>query len=338
MITFRPSLLPKLSECPQYAPQPFAGDAAARGTVLDAIFRDMISGQFRLGVDNITPDDRVALDWAVRTATELSQCHPMEAREEFLQVKVEGMDGTADLLCEGAEWSADLKTGQRYDYHAQQAAYALGFMDRFFLDEWVVYLLYCDLQELEVLRYTRDGAISEIRSIKAEVLGGSPARVCDYCGWCVKQWSCPTRLEQQAWFLGMSPDVLNLESAQDWSGDKLASALALTNEITKDGGLHDRLKTLGCAKIEAGQPLPGWKLQNGRNTKTVSALQLQHPHKGKTILEGAGTMKVMEAVGNISEAKFSALWTLVFGKDPIPEGVVVEKCGAPFLAKDRAKK
>lgn len=338
MISFRPSLLPKLRACPQYKSQALAGDAANRGTQLDVLFRDAIMGQERLPLEVISDDDKAAIDWAVRTAKELSQCHPLEAREEFLKVKVEGMEGTADLLCEGAEWSADLKTGQKYDYHAQQAAYALGFMDRFFLDEWVVYLLYADLRELEVLRYTRDGAISEIRSIKASVLGGDPARVCDFCGWCAKQWSCPTRLEQQAWFLGMSPDSLNLENAQDWSGDKLAAALALTHEVTKDDGLHERLKALGREKIEAGQPLPGWKLQNGRTTKTISALQLQHPYRGKTILEGAGTMKVMEAVGNISEAKFAALWTLVFGKDPIPEGVIVEKCGAPFLAKDRSKK
>jgi len=338
VINFRPSLLPKLKACPQYAPQQFAGEAANRGTRLDVLFRDAIMGQEQLPLEVIADDDKAAIDWAVRTAKELSQCHPLEAREEFLKMKVEGMDGTADLLCEGAEWSADLKTGQRYDYYAQQAAYALGFMDRFFLDEWVVYLLYSDLRELDVLRYTRDEAIAEVRSIKASVLGGDPAKVCDYCGWCAKQWHCPTRLEQQAWFLGMAPDRLNLDSAQDWSSDKLASALALTNEITKDGGLHDQLKALGCAKIEAGQSLPGWKLQNGRTTKTVSALQLQHPHKGKTILEGAGTMKVMEAIGSISETKFAALWAMCFGKDPIPEGVVVEKSGSPFLAKERARK
>ena len=79
-------------------------------------------------------------------------------------------------------------------------------------------------------------------------------------------------------------------------------------------------------------------MQNGRETKSVPALILQAPFKGKTLLQLVGTQACMEACGTINAGKFEALWATGFGQDPIPPGTITVSHGAPFLVKERKKK
>lgn len=336
-MNFRPSLLPKLAACPVYQSEEDAGAAAARGTEMDDVFRAHISEETPQ-FNTLNHDDHAAVAWAVDTAKILANDHPLEAREAHLKIQCEGMEGTADLLCEDAGWSADLKSGQVRNYLEQQACYALGFMDRFWRDEWVVYLFYCDQREVVTLRYTRDEAQEIIRKVKAAALDEhAQAKPCDYCGWCAKRWRCPTRLESVAWFLGLDPRTVDL-TAHATDPQALAQSLDLTHEIQKDGGVHEFLKGAAKVHVTEGRVVPGWKLQNGRETKTVPALMLQAQFKGKTLLQLCGTQATMAACGNITGDKFSALWASAFGEDPIPLGTITINHGAPFLAKDRKKK
>lgn len=337
-MSFRPSLLPKLAACPKYQPTEFAGDAAGRGTTMDVVFRETICGMpDRSTVLN--EDAFAAVCWAVDTCRILAGEHPLEAREEHLMIECEGMTGTADVLCEGARWSGDLKSGQVRNYLEQQACYALGFMDRFWCDEWTVYLLFCDARELTTLRFTREEAERIIRDVKAAALDDlAQASPCDYCGWCALRWKCPTRLETVAWYLGLDPATVDLKEAAS-DPLKLGQALDLTHEIQKEDGLHDFLKDAARAHISEGKPVPGWKLQNGRETKSVPALQLQAPFKGgETILKLVGTQACMAACGNLTAPKFEGLWQTAFGQEPIPPGTININHGSPFLAKDRKKK
>ena len=162
----RPSMLPKLALCGHYRPEADAGEAAARGTKLDEVFRALIQMK-NVNLSGLTDEEVEALRWAVSTAKALSGGHELEASEDALRVEALGLNGTADLLCEDAGWSADLKTGQKRNYVEQQAAYALGFMDRLFADEWTVYLLFCDQREVVTLRFTRESAEAAMRSALA---------------------------------------------------------------------------------------------------------------------------------------------------------------------------
>lgn len=333
---FRPSLLPKLAACPKYEPQEFAGEAAGRGTAMDVAFRTIIAAEVEYEGD-LDEDAFAAVCWAVDTSRILAGEHPLEARENELAIECEGMTGTADLLCEGGGWSADLKSGQVRNYVEQQACYALGFMDRFWVDEWTVYLLFCDARELATLRYTREEAERIIRRVKAAVLDGMALPTpCDYCGWCARQWKCPQRLETVAWFLGLDPRTVDLTAELD--PGKLGQTLDLTHELSKADGLHDFLKGKARELVAAGTQVPGWKLQNGRETKSVPALMLQAPFKGQTLLNLVGTQACMTACGTITAGKFETLWATAFGQDPIPPGTITVSHGSPFLAKERRKK
>ncbi len=338
-MNFRPSLLPKLAACPKYQSEESAGPAAERGTMLDVAFRLEITGVLVDHDPAMNEDDAAAVAWAVDTARVLAGDHPLEASEDALRIHAEGMDGTADLLCEGGQWSADLKTGQVRNYEEQQAVYALGFMDLTYTDEWTVYLIYCDQRELQSIRYTRESAEKIVRDVKAKALDDlAVATPCDYCGWCARRWRCPERLETVAWFLGLDPRTVDLAQHAESDPVKCAQALNLTHEIQKDDGVHDFLKAKGKEHIDAGRPLPGWKVQAGRATKSVPALMLQHPFRGKTLLGQAGTAACMAECKALSVDGFTKLWKTAFGEDPIPAGTVIENHGSPYLMKDRAKK
>ena len=337
-MNFRPSLLPKLAECAKYVPEPMAGAAAGRGTQMDEAFRTIIAAEVEYE-GALDEDSFAAVAWAVDTSKILAGEHDLEAREEQLKIECEGLEGTADLLCAGAGWSADLKSGQVRNYNEQQACYALGFMDRFWADEWTVYLLFCDAREVVTLRYTRESAEAIIRGVKAAALDELALPTpCDYCGWCASRWHCKPRLEGVAWFLGLDPRTIDLRAAAV-TPLQVAQLLDLTHEVQKDEGLHDHLKGVAREAIAAGSDVPGWRLSNGRESKTVSALQLQAPFRGgQTILRGAGTQACMAALGTMTEGKFSGLWQTAFGSDPIPVGTVNVTHGMPFLKKVRAKK
>lgn len=188
----RPSMLPKLAKCGHYRSAGDPGPAAARGRRMDTAFRALIAGRNASCLE-LDPEDRQAIRWAVETARALSKGYALESREQFLRTTALGLTGTADLLCGGASWSADLKTGQRHSYVEQQAAYALGFMQDHFTDEWTVYLFYCDLREVDTLKFTLASATELIRAALNTAQGHLPPSINEYCRWCADCATCPAR-------------------------------------------------------------------------------------------------------------------------------------------------
>lgn len=339
MSPLRPSLLPKLAACPRYEPEPIAGAAAERGTELDVVFRAVLGGD-NAALSALPDEDALAaVTWAVDTSRILAGDALLEANEENLRIEAEGMTGTADLLCEARGWSADLKSGQVRNYLEQQAAYALGFMDRFFVEEWTVYLLFCDERQLVRMDFTREQAEGIIRGVKARRLDPlSLPTPCDYCGWCALRWKCRERLETVAWFLGLDPATVDFEKeASDPA--HLGALLDLTHAVAKDGGLHDMLKDKAGEHLLAGKAVPGWKMQAGRESRTVCALRIQEAVNGKSLLQMAGSQNVFAALGAISAAKLEAIWQKAHGPDSAPPADWIEmKRGPAFVAKAKAKK
>lgn len=331
-MNLRPSSLPKLAQCAKYESNPDAGAAAQRGTDMDASFRAIIRGTHVAWVADADKEDIAAVEWAVATARLYAGSAHLEADENHLRVEVLGMTGTADASCTEREWSADLKTGEQRNYVEQQAAYALGFMDKEFTDQWTVHLLYCDLRLVETLEFTRESAEQIVRGVLSKAKDPEArATPCDYCDWCALRWTCKTRLEPLSMLLTGAPDKLDIPGISE-DPAMLGAVLAITHEVSKDNGLHDTLKDACKTHLEAGREVPGWSLSKGRETRTVDNVTVAR------FANDFGIGRVMEAYGSMSEKKFSGLWSHTFGNKPLPDDAVTVNHGNPFVTKKRASK
>ena len=345
----RPSVLPKISLCGHYRPEEFAGEAAGRGTVLDEAFRASIpaddnegdseaeseespddGGSSRAlalravmaGADGVAlaAEDSGAVLWAVDTARALAGPCSLEAREDRLRVDC-GVaplpPGTADLLCVAARWSADLKSGLERDYESQQACYALGFMDLYFCDEWVVYLLYCDLRKVVRLTFTREGAEEIIRDALGLYLGGVPPEPNAYCGWCSQRWQCPARREALGLVLPPEETMAADLGAMD--------SIKLRNFVLAGKTLEDFIKEARriLAKRRLREEIPGVTLVNKRGSSKLPAVELAgiaQKHPGE----------VLALLGSISEEKALAIWS-DHSNEPFPAAAVVHSPGCSFV-------
>lgn len=335
-IPLRPSMLPKFAECPRYESTPDAGPAAVRGTAMDAAFRAILDGTHIAWTPDANNEDVAAVEWAVQMVRVLAGGAPVLAKESELGVAMLGMTGTADAACPEKLWSADLKSGQLRSYEEQQAAYALGFMEREFCEEWTTHLLFCDERKLVTQHWTHDSAWDVVNPVLAVVKDpNSSPTPCDYCSWCAKKWTCKERLEPLSMLLTGAPDKLDLERIKANPGE-LGALLNITHAIAKEHGLHDSLKEAGRDFMLKGTPVPGWNLQPGKKTETVPALMLAENFGPKNLLRDAGSTKTLQAVGNISGSKFSTLWNEVYSEDA-PESVIQTNHGSAYLAKSRKK-
>lgn len=291
----RPSALPKLALCGQYRGDPVSSEAAERGTKLDIVFRKLIAKE-NVDVSELDAEERCAVKWAENTALLLAGDNALDSREENLRVEVMGMTGTADLLCAEGRWSADLKTGLVRNYVEQQAAYALGFMDQYFCDEWTVYLLFCDVPQNDVLMFTREDAEAILRTVLAKAVDDAPATPNEYCGWCARRFDCAARKES----LGLVPleGAANIDLAT--APSPTLRDFVLAAKVIED--FVERARAILLERILAGETVPGVSKVNGRTTRIFNAVDLS------PLVTALGPEKVLAAFGSLSEAKTKALW------------------------------
>lgn len=320
----RPSILPKLALCGGYRSEEFAGNAAERGTRMDAVFRDVLSGK-NSSPTILEEGEGSPVMWAIKTARLYAAGEFIETREEFLKVEIdiEAMTGTADALCEALNWSADLKSGQMRDYEAQQACYALGFMDRFFVDEWTVYLFYCDQEQVQTLRFTRESAEECIHDALALYLGGVPPQLNDYCGWCAARFTCPVRKES----LGIIPfDETGFDISK-------ASSEQLRNFCLRAGVVSD-FEELARATLKErvfkGEKVAGVSLSTRRGSRAIEAIELS------SLVPHIPAAQILAVCKNISEDIAKNLWgeaTLAAAGvfDDFPSDKVIEGGGSTSI-------
>lgn len=316
----RPSMLPKLALCGHYRAEEEAGEAANRGTKLDAIFRDLVAA-VNVPLGDLLTDEREAVLWARDTARALAGGLPLFSSEEALRVEVCGLTGTADLLCEEGGWSADLKTGQKRNYREQQAAYALGFMDQCFADEWTVYLLYCDLQEVDTLRFTREEAEALVRGAIANAHDASPPTPNEYCGWCARRFDCPARKEAVS--IALKDGVPDFASA---TSDQLRE-FALRAAVVED--YAEKARELLKERMLKGEKVAGCSLVSKRGARKLPWQELE------LRLKRLGTQAVLSALGDLSEAKAKPLFDRV--SEAWPEDKVQELPGSTYVRVGRPK-
>lgn len=308
-------MLPKLAVCGHYRSSGEETEATKRGTRLDAALRGLLQKQ-NVAMGDLTREERAALLWAEKTARALAGNFAIQADEEYLKIDGWGEHGTADVLCEDAQWSADLKSGQKRNYAEQMAAYALGFMDRYFLEEWTVYLLYCDLEEVETLRFTRAEAETLVRNAIANAYDDKPPVTNEYCGWCAKRFTCPARTEQLA---------ITLNGAikfEDQPSDRL-QAFALRAKTVED--FAEKAREILRDRMIAGEKVPGCSLITKRGVRKVPEQVIEHN------IARLGTSDVLAAYGPMREEKLREIWNRQLPDKPFPEDQIIETPGSTYI-------
>lgn len=321
-MTIRHSSLPKLALCGQYEGASGTSEAAARGTRLDTLFRAAwLAGELVQG--DLPLDDYDALRWALRQCELLGGRNvDMTTEEDACRICTPGLDhiGTVDGIAWRGGWSVDLKSGQQYDYRAQMAAYALGAMEMSQTWFWSTHILYCDQRSITTHAWSYEEAQRTVREVLANV--GTAARENDYCGWCAKSLTCGARVQSMTGALvpaqsAITPDndgFLTLLNDPVRLGRFLAQCSTLDD-------FRDAAKAKARELLEAGQDVPGWRLQKARVTEYVDA-----EHIAAAVDAGAiGAGDAIRAGGALSLKKAEALWSAAGAV--MPDGIVSRRVG-----------
>jgi len=270
-----PSMLPKLASCPVFVGAHGASAAAERGTKLDTIIRSMISGYDYSEAAELPPEDISAVTWGAAKLRVLAAGHPIETREEYLQMDVPGLSrpGTADAVCVKAKWVADIKTGQVRNYREQLAAYALACMDAHWEETWTAHVVYVDQQLVRSYEFTREQAEKIVQKVVgAATFSHATATPCEYCDWCANKDHCGELVVQSkaalADIYATNGDTLTIvRDAILANPERHSDFVARFKWFSKEFGepLTDALKE----RLQAGEEIDGWKLTNAANRRYV---------------------------------------------------------------------
>lgn len=263
--TLRHSALPKLQQCPRFQGAETTSDAAARGTVLDAAYRDLLVGLTEKW-DRLEPEDKANVLWAVDISHILSDGEDnIISEEKYLKNRVPHFDhvGTEDARILSRNMTIDLKTGQIRDYEAQMAAYALGNCLEHDVDEWECVLIFCDQRKVVRRKFTRGEAGTLVQEIVQEATNpNAKPRACEYCSWCKHQDACPEVVGPAVEQLDLVEGGYTLsELRESICGDpvRLGSFLAAFKVFEKE--VADKCKDFARETLESGGTVDGWKIQ-----------------------------------------------------------------------------
>lgn len=283
---FRPSSLPMLEQCAQFA----GGDSSQRdetflsaGTARHSALADLLSKD-EARMASIPHFDRESVKWAaeyVHTNADVTFTTPLiieETREYTFQSLGVLLRGTADIVCGGDIF--DLKSRYR-DYSAQMAAYALMRLhDEPTLDHVTTHLLFCDGLRVEKSTWTWDEAMEKcLNIIDRSLSDDSGPVVCDYCNWCAKRTTCPA-------VLGLVKPVADASVADasvwslvasvkpcDMTPEQVAMALQMRKTVT--GWIDvwgDEVRARAFGLIDSGEDVPGWAIQERKGRQDVTDL------------------------------------------------------------------
>ena len=280
---------------------------------------------------DLSEEDAQAVRWAINECLKLGGiADGLTTAEHQCRIFTAGIEhrGTADGVALKGRWLIDLKSGQVYDYTGQMAAYALGLMEVHFEQEWTTHLLFCDQQKVVTQHWTYTSARETVQAILDNI--GTDPKENDYCGWCAKSLTCLARIKSSDHALSVM-DGIQPKTPQDHGflqlledPARIGKFLAACSTLED---FRDAAKTKARELLEAGQPVPGWKLQKPRATEFVDAEYIaQAVESGKI-----GAANAIMAGGSMSAKKAEALFSEAGAV--MPEGIVSRKVGqAPLVA------
>ena len=328
MELLRPSLLPKLAQCPCFVSSPDAGEAAERGTRMDTVFRDLLMGvdEFR-ACEHLEADGKESVLWAVKMVRMLCSGEEVivdKKRCSFPQWHPRVTGGEADCLCPALVKLIDLKSGQIRNYWEQQASYAKSFMEREFLDEITCHLLFCDQRQIVTRKFTYQEAVSIVNGVVESVDRGDGPRLCEYCGWCAAQDTCPLRNKAAQEALTLAASGMLEESFAAISQDPVK----LADFITKAGILESYVEK-GKKKIleylTDKKKVPGFTRVSCKGKTTVP------PEDVAKYATWIGVPKLLKAYGSLSAATFRKLFAEALPEQQFPEELVKTGAGYSYV-------
>lgn len=324
--TLRPSSLPKLAECPCYTSTPFAGGAAARGTLMDTAFRDIMQGRTPSVV--LPQENLDAVMWAADTSHLLAGVTTILTDEQDCRVTVRGVGpGTADIVFPDLEAHGDLKSGQVRNYREQMAGYALAFMDEHFASQWTYHLLFCDQKQVVTETLTYEQAAEIVAGVVARYTSPTrKPRVCAYCSWCAHNGNCEAQLA-----LAVVPHALPATMGVD---ALLADPVALADFMAGCDAIEEIQKVAKARMLDMlkrGISIPGYKLQTRTGNKYASP-QVVSKH-----LAGLSVDRLAEAYGSMSASKFREVFTTEYPLAEFPENALESGASSTFVTKDKTK-
>jgi hypothetical protein len=295
--------------------------------MLDGVFRDAwVTGELPR---DLSDEDAAAIQWALMQCVQLGGgADGLTTTESECRIQTSGLEhmGTADGVAVKGQWLIDLKSGQVYDYTGQMAAYALGLMEMYFAQEWTTHLLFCDQQKMVTQHWTYTSAKETVQRILDNV--GTAPKENDYCGWCAKSLTCPGRVQSQAIVLQTTEHAI---TPQDGSFLTLLDDPARIGLFLRQCATLDHFREAAAEKarqlLEAGESVPGWRLQKPRATEFVGAEHIAEAVEAGTI----GVGDAIKAMGSISAKKAEQLWSVAGAV--MPDNIVSRKVGkAPLVA------
>jgi len=334
--TIRHSALDKLDLCPCFESNPVSGPAAERGTRMDAAYRGLLMGE-RQPFLSLLENEQDAVMWAVQTAKELADGHEIIANEALLKVTTPHLshEGTEDSRVNAKSLSMDLKSGQPRSYHKQQAAYALGNMDRTFAKEWECVLLFCDQREVVRYRYTYEEADAWVKGI-VESATDPNRQPCanEYCSWCVKKDRCQQVVEPVVQTLATVESSVSLADVRqgiladpDRLGKFLKAASIFEKELLKP--IKDAAKEILAASGE----VPGWKLQHQSGSEYFDRIAIV----SAAVAGKSGLDDLVTAMGGDMGGKAFREWHEKM-RMPVQEQYAQRKADIVKLVEDKPKK
>lgn len=324
----RPSLLPKLAQCPCFVSSPCAGEAAERGTRMDTAFRNLILGvdEFK-ACEHLEADEKESVLWAVKMVRTLCSGEEVIADKKrctFPQWHPRVTGGEADGICPILGKLFDLKSGQIRNYWEQQASYAKSIMEREFLDELTCHLLFCDQRQVVTRKFTYQEAIEIVNGVVDSVDRGGSPRLCEYCGWCAAQDTCPLRNKAAGEALALATSENMEESFSLISKDpaKLADFVIKAGVL---GEFEKKAKALLLEFIDGGTEVPGFKRVSCKGKSTVA------PEDVAKYATWIGIPKLLKAYGPLSDTTFRKLFAEALPEQQFPEELVKAGAGYSYI-------
>ena len=273
---FAPSSFPALQHCCHYRASGESDQYNERGQRI----HDLVAMNVRSRLNHAQifdrkllkapKDERDAAQWAASKLMDLLGegivlNHRVVIRDPLTDEVV--TFGECDAYNWAGDWLciADIKSGQKDDYSAQVAIYALGLMEATGTEACRCYILYCDTQEVGEYYFTiSEAGMLFFNTIRRVTEATEPLTVNPYCSRCRLQATCP------AWIAPASRAVVPLEpslEAQFIGGlEKVAADPKLLGEFLIAWEMAETLvekhglKSKAIQYLRDNKDVAGWKL------------------------------------------------------------------------------
>lgn len=274
---FRPSNLDKLAECSWFRSTPGGNEATARGTTIDLAFRSRFLANPESSESFcLAEEDRPAVEWAVEKARELAGGSTIITDKAACKVGVQFCrdPGEVDALVPEKYIHIDVKSGQRHNYYLQQAAYAFGQMELNCTNFWTVFVLYCDLREVDHWTFRYDDVYELIWTARNDYEAQGEPRANEYCGWCANFEGCPTqrRLAESALTVTEKEFRFDLVLSDSKRSGRFLDGCKTIKEFEKRAREHAQTEML-----EGRVGADGWALTTRKGSEYVDVVKaLEH--------------------------------------------------------------